>query len=80
MSRGWFYVCDAGSHWEVRDDEGRRLDGPAYGHVDDAVRAAIGHARRAWREERKPSGVRVQSASGPWHDVTRFGEAGASPG
>lgn len=77
MSRLWFYVVDTSTDWEVRETGGTLLGkGQRYIAQEDAVHAAIQLGRAEWRLNREPTGVRVQSLAGNWHDVTRIGERG----
>jgi hypothetical protein len=78
MERHWIHVCDLTIGWELRGHEGAPLaQGRQFADAEEATRVAIQLAREAWRANGQPSGVRVQSRAGPWHDVTKFGALGA---
>ena len=74
MSRLYYYVVDTASGWTLTVGDDPDWHSPVdYSSRDEAMAVAAVLAHSEWKNSGRPTGIRVQSASGEWHDERTFG-------
>jgi hypothetical protein len=81
MLRLYYYVVDTASGWTLTIGDDPSWHSPVdYCSRDEAMAVAAVLAHSEWKSNGRPTGVRVQTVSGDWHDERTFGREPAVAG
>lgn len=81
MPRLYYYVVETASGWTLTIGDDPKWRSPVdYSSRDEATAIASVLAHSEWKTSGRTTGVRIQSASGDWHDQRTFGREPAAAG